>query len=110
MDLLPDEDNITHLAGRYYTAAMGDGTALHWYQDNTQYGNEPLLEIIYNTQTCGEYLVVRVGVDYYFLYPIEVKSLQEANSKRLGTFSKAELPRKLLQLTGDTVLRQVGPF
>lgn len=110
LELLPDEDNITRVAGQYYTGAMNNGTALHWYANDNSYGSEPLLEAVYNTQTCGQFLVARAGIDFYFLYPIQVKSLQEANEKRVGPIDKGELKSVLLRVTGDTVLHQVGPF
>lgn len=111
IDWLPDEDRITHVAGRYYTAAMDNtGTALHWYKDDASYGSEPLLEAVYNTQICGQYLVARAGVDFYLLYPIQVQSVQEANERRLGPVEKKELMNVLLRVTGDTILYQAGPF
>ncbi len=89
---------------------MGDGTALHWYRDDTDYGSEPLLETIYDTQTCGEYLVARVGVELYMLYPIQVQSLSEANEKRTGPLERKELMQTLTQVAADTILHQAGPF
>lgn len=110
LDWLPDEDHITQVAGRYYTGAMDNGIALHWYEDDSSYGSEPLLESVYNTQICGQYLVARAGVDFYFLYPIEVQSLREAEEKRIGPVEQKELMSLLLRLTGDTILHQAGSF
>ncbi|WP_315996507.1 hypothetical protein [Hymenobacter endophyticus] len=111
LSLIPDEDEITHVAGRYYTAAMGEtGTALHWYQDEFHYGTEPLLEAVYDTRLCGGYLVARAGTDFYVVYPVQVQSLEEARQKRQGPFERKELMQALLRLTGDTTLRQTGNF
>ncbi|TGE20169.1 hypothetical protein [Hymenobacter elongatus] len=107
---LLDEDNITHLAGHYYTAGSDNGYALHWYEnESTPYGGT-LLEPVYDTRMSGKYLVARAGVDFYFLYPLSATSQEDASRQRRGPFLKEELNQKLLQLTADTVLRQVGPF
>jgi hypothetical protein len=111
MSLLPDEDKITHLAGNYYTAAIGErGTALHWYADEHHYGTEPLLKAVYDTQLCGDYLVARAGINFYVVYPVQVQSLEDAKQKRLGPFERKELMQVLLSLVGDTTLRQTGNF
>ena len=109
-DYLFDKDNITHLAGRYYTGNYGDGVALHLYEDADKPYGEPLLEQVYAIQIGGRYLVARAGVDFYFLYPIAAKTTEEAQQKKMGPLLKAELMNKLLQLNGDTLLRTTGPF
>jgi len=111
LNLIPDEDRITHVAGQYYTAAIDNtGTALHWYQDDSHLETEPLLEAVYDTQLCGNYLVARAGTDFYMLYTIQVKSIQEAQQKRQGPFERKDLMHTLLSLTGDTTLHQTGNF
>jgi len=111
LNLIPDEDKITHVAGRYYMAAMDEtGTALHWYEDESHYGTEPLLEAVYDTQLCGGYLVARAGTDFYVVYPVQVQSLEEAKQKRQGPFERKELLHTLMRLTGDTTLRKTGNF
>ncbi|WP_201983817.1 hypothetical protein [Hymenobacter rubidus] len=109
-DYLFDEDNITHLAGRYYTANYDDGVALHWYDDADSPYSDPLLEAVYATQVGGKYLVARTGIDSYFIFPVDAKSNAEAQKGKRGPFLKAELMNKLLQLNGDTLLRTTGPF
>ena len=105
-----DEDNIHLLSGGYYTASYDEGTALHWHEDPEKFADEPLLEKVYDTQQNDSYVIARVGTDFYFAFPLRVSSLAEAQQNRLGPFSKAELNRKMVQLTGDSTLRQVGDF
>ena len=45
-----DEDTIQRLSGDYYTASLGEGTALHWHDDPARFADEPLLEKIYAVQ------------------------------------------------------------
>ncbi|GAB3733960.1 hypothetical protein GCM10027594_15600 [Hymenobacter agri] len=110
LDYLFDEDNITHLAGRYYTANYDNGVALHLYENADKPYGEPLLDQVYATQIGGSYLVARAGTDFYFLYPIAAKTTEEAQQKKMGPLLRAELMNKLLQLNGDTLLRTIGPF
>jgi hypothetical protein len=105
-----DGDNIRPLGGGYYTSNLDEGTALHWHKDLEKFTDTPLLEKVYDTQRNGSYVVVRAGTDFYFAFPLRVTSLSEAQQKRLGPFSKAELNIKMVQLTGDSTLHQVGSF
>ena len=109
-DYLFDEDNITHLTGRYYTANLDNGVALHIYEDADKPYGKPLLDQVYATQIGGRYLVARAGADFYFLCPIGAKTTEEAQQKKMGPLLKGELMNKLLQLNGDTLLRTTGPF
>ncbi len=109
-DYLFDEDNITHLAGNYYTANLDNGVALHLYEDADKPYGKPLLEQVYATQMGRDYLVARAGADFYFLYPIAAQTTEEAQQKKMGPLLKAEMMKKLLQLNGDTLLRTIGPF
>ena len=105
-----DEDNIRPLGGGYYTASSGGGTALHWHEDPEKFADEPLLDRVYNTQRNKSYVVVRAGTDFYFAFPLRVASSMEAQQNRLGPFSRSELNLKMVQLTGDSTLHQVGSF
>ena len=109
-DYLFDEDDITHLGGKYYTANYDNGVALHWYEDANKPYSEPLLDQVYATQIGGRYLVVRGGADYSFVYPIGATTIAEAQKGKVGPLLRSELMNKLLQLNGDTILRQTGPF
>lgn len=105
-----DEDNITHIAGYYYTSSLNNGTALHLYENGFVPVSEPLLEQVYGTQINAKLLIARAGTDMYFLYPLRARSLSEATAQRRGPYSKQELHQTLKQLSGDTVLYEVGPF
>lgn len=109
-DYLFDEDDITHLAGKYYTANLNDDVALHLYEDVDKPYGEPLLAQVYATQIAGKYLVARAGIGFYFMYPISAVTTAEAQLGKRGPFSKAELMNRLLQLNGDTLLHKTGPF
>lgn len=109
-DYLFDEDNITHLAGKYYTASLDDGVALHLYENADKPYNDPLLKEVFATQIGGRYLVARAGANLYFAFPVNAVTREEAQKKRMGPFSKSELMNKLLKLNGDTLLRHTHPF
>ena len=108
--ILFDEDNIRPLGGGYYTASYDEGTALHWHKDPEKFADVPLLDNVYDTQRNDSYVVARAGIDFYFVFPLRASSLVEVQQNRLGPFSKAELNIKMVQLTGDSTLRQVGSF
>ncbi|MDF7811218.1 hypothetical protein P1X16_07565 [Hymenobacter sp. YC55] len=105
-----DEDNITHLTGCYYTASYDNGTALHLYQDASRPYGKPLLDRVYAAYRSSRYLVVRAGINLYFLYPLRATSVQKAEESRVGALTKNELMKELLHLTGDTTLAPVGSF
>ena len=105
-----DEDNIQLIGGGYYAASFGEGTALHWHDDPAMFADEPLLEKIYAVQWNNKYVIVRVGRNFYFAFPLQVTSRQEARKKRLGPFYKAELNKEMIRLTGDSTLRSIGSF
>ncbi|RZK42940.1 MAG: hypothetical protein EOO57_00580 [Hymenobacter sp.] len=105
-----DEDNIRLLGSGYYTASYDEGTALHWHKDPEKFTDEPLLDKVYDTCRNDSYVIARAGADFYFAFPLRVSSLSEAQRNRLGPFSKVELNKKMVQLTGDSTLRQVGDF
>jgi len=105
-----DEDNICLLGGGYYTASYDEGTALHWHKDPQKFADAPLLDKVYATCRNDNYVVARAGTDFYFAFPLRVSSLAEAQRNRLGPFSKAELTRKMVQLTGDSTLRRIEDF
>ena len=109
-DYLLDEDDITHLVGKYYTANFGEGVALHLYEDVDKPYGKPLLGQVYATQIGGRYLVAKAGAESYFMYPLVASTIAEAEKNRVGPFSKAELNNKLKQVGGDTLLREITRF
>lgn len=109
-DYFFDEDNITHIVGRYYTATYDEGVALHWYEDVDKPYGKPLLDNVFATQLGHNYLIVRVGADVYFMFPIAATTIQMAQQGKIGPLQKSEMNNKLLQLYGDTLLNKTGPF
>jgi hypothetical protein len=105
-----DEDNFQSLGGGYYTASYDEGTALHWHENPEKFADAPLLDKLYDTQRNDSYVVARAGTDFYFAFPLRASTLAEVQQNRLGPFSKAELTAKMMQLTGDSTLQQVGSF
>ena len=105
-----DEDNITHLVGGYYTANYGEGVALHWYEDADKPYGKPLSDNVFATQLGHNYLVVRASADSYFMFPVAATTKQVAQQGKIGPLQKCELKNKLLQLNGDTLLYETGPF
>ncbi|TVT39378.1 hypothetical protein FNT36_17130 [Hymenobacter setariae] len=105
-----DGDDIRSLGGGYYTANYDEGTALHWHKDPEKFADEPLLDKVYDTQRNDSYVVARAGINFYFAFPLRASSLAEVQQNRLGPFSRSELDRKMVQLTGDSALRPVGRF
>jgi hypothetical protein len=107
---LSDEDNIRLLGGGYYTASYDNGTALHWHDEPEKFADKPLLEKVYGTQGNARYVVARAGTNFYFAFPLQVASREEAQRKQLGPFSRTELTKEMMRLTGDSTLHQIGVF
>jgi hypothetical protein len=109
-DLVFDEDNIKSLGGNYYTSSYDSGTALRWYRNPEEPYGEPLLDQVYDIKRNSRYLVARAGTNFYYIFPLHAASCQDAKKQQLGPFTQAELKMKLLQVSKDTVLHEVGAF